>query len=169
MLHPWLYPRLSAELNQHNRALKTFSWSLLQHNDGKQMPVCLSREGSLLNTQYVPNFSIFLSYLQLKLLIIARQQGELWLNKIFLSSSSHACCVSKTPDSIIYYLDSQKNRRPNACLSSHVSTGLPGMKRISTQTADLSSVPQSCIQCGLKPRLDSHWTSYKCLIINVSF
>lgn len=50
MLHPWLYPRLSAELNQHNRALKTFSWSLLQHNDGKQMPVCLSREGSLLNT-----------------------------------------------------------------------------------------------------------------------
>lgn len=72
MFHPWLYPRLSAELNQHDGALKTSSWSSPQRNDGRRMPVRLSREGSLLNTRYVPNFSILLFHLQLKLLIIAR-------------------------------------------------------------------------------------------------
>lgn len=95
ILHLWPYPRLSAELKQHDGALKTLSWDSLQCNDGKQMPVCLSQKGCLLNTQYVPYFSSLLSHLWLNLLIIlAGLQTELLLHQIPLLPAPSMPAVS---------------------------------------------------------------------------
>lgn len=97
-LHPWLSPRLCAEVNCASGTLQTFSWSSLQHSDNKGMSIGLSREGSQLNPQYVPNCSILLSHLWFELLNHTAERAAVKQD----IPAPHAHCVSRTPTSIMY-------------------------------------------------------------------